>query len=60
MLLATSALMIPTVPAAHAESNKLPKAYTSLSSKIIKTLRDSLDAEVEGASENEVRSTILV
>ena len=32
----------------------LPKAYTVLSEKIIKSLRDSFEAEAEGASESEV------
>lgn len=60
-LLLTSVAILIIAPAhiAHAETSKLPKAYTSLSEKIIKSLRDSLDAELEGASENEVSAFIL-
>ncbi|GAX81881.1 hypothetical protein CEUSTIGMA_g9309.t1 [Chlamydomonas eustigma] len=37
------------------EGNELPKAYRTVSEKIIKSLRDSVAAENSGASENEVR-----
>ena len=36
----------------------LPKAYTVLSEKIIKSLRDSFEAEAEGASESEVSALL--
>ena len=39
---------------AAAPQRSLPKAYTVLSEKIIKSLRDSFEAEAEGASESEV------